>query len=171
MLTRCIQCLHSQLRARNITPILNSTCFSSRHNIPEGFDLSELVRQNKGEKTRKSAKRSSTKKKTKTSEEDVLSTPHSQQEPQIPECFSFILDMPLYSGVDVDLARETEFKSVIDELGLGRLPSVSRVISDTQSHAQKAVLARWEREKTKELGGVDQFMAYKQGLQNNNNKL
>ena len=168
MLTRCIQCLHAQLRARNITPILNSAC---RHNVPEGFDLSELVRQNKGEKTRKSAKRSSTKKKTKTSEEDedVLSTPHSQQGPQIPECFSFILDMPLYSGVDVDLARETEFKSVIDELGLGRLPSVSRVISDTQSPAQKAVLARWEREKTKELGGVDQFMAYKQGLQNNNN--
>lgn len=80
-----------------------------------------------------------------------------------PECFTVLLDSPLYQGIDTNTQKHAKFKDIIEQLEIGYLPSVSTIIKKTESKAQREVLRRWQEAKIKELGGQEQFDAYKKG--------
>ncbi|XP_052770150.1 mitochondrial genome maintenance exonuclease 1-like [Mya arenaria] len=133
--------------------------------VPPDFNINEIVNLNKKvkSKTRKVAKAPQL---TKAAASKTVKDPNheSPKLKAVPECFSFVLDMPLYSGMEVDQNRALEFREVIEELNINYLPSVSTIITQTQPSAQKAALDRWQKQKTKELGGEEQFEAYKQEI-------
>jgi len=80
-----------------------------------------------------------------------------------PECFTVILDCPLYKESHLDTTKHTEFKDYIEELEIGYLPSVSSIIKKTESQKQQEVLRRWKEGKIRELGGEEEFNAYRKG--------
>lgn len=80
-----------------------------------------------------------------------------------PECFTVILDCPLYKGSELDRAKHAEFKDLIEDLEISYTPSVSSIIKKTEPKAQQEVLRQWREAKVEELGGVAQFNAYQKG--------
>ena len=81
----------------------------------------------------------------------------------VPAHLKTVLEIPLIVGSDLDMDRLAEFKEFVEDLELKYLPSVSTIISATQSPEQVKVLERWQARMTKELGGEEQFKQYKQG--------
>ena len=81
----------------------------------------------------------------------------------VPVILKSVLETPLIVNSDLDVDRLAEFKEFVEDLELKYLPSVSRIISATQSPEQVKVLERWQARMTKELGGEAQFKEYKQG--------
>ena len=81
----------------------------------------------------------------------------------VPAILKTVLEIPLIVSSDLDVDRLAEFKEFVEDLELKYLPSVSRIISATQSPEQVKVLERWQARMTKELGGEAQFKEYKQG--------
>ena len=81
----------------------------------------------------------------------------------VPLILKTVLEIPLIVSSDLDVDKLSEFKEFVEDLELKYLPSVSRIITATQSPEQTKVLERWQAKMIKELGGEEQFKEYKQG--------
>ncbi|KAH3859238.1 hypothetical protein DPMN_101954 [Dreissena polymorpha] len=165
------------------------------------FNINDIVKQNKQKTTSSSKKKETKLKSSNKSNEisteenntDIITdlqtvattnvgnkvyTPDSNNNAQFskkainhPECFTCILDMSVYANANIDTCKLQEFKDIIEDLEIGYLPSVSTIITATQSKKQQEVLKNWQLEKTKELGGDAQFQEFKKGMLNTGESL
>lgn len=78
----------------------------------------------------------------------------------VPPYLKSILEIPMVLDKEVDSA---DFKEFLEDLELKHLPSVSTIISATQSPDQVKILERWKTNMIKELGGLEQFNQYHKG--------
>ena len=78
----------------------------------------------------------------------------------VPTYLKSILEIPIVLDKEVDTA---DFKEFLEDLELKYLPSVSTIISATQSPDQVKILERWKSNMIKELGGQEQFNEYHKG--------
>lgn len=82
----------------------------------------------------------------------------------IPEWFQVVLNSPFYPEGNVNADEMSEFKLFLEEIELKTLPSVTKIIKETEPKHQTVVLQKWKDRKTKELGGEEQFRQYQQAI-------
>ncbi|XP_060561176.1 mitochondrial genome maintenance exonuclease 1-like [Ruditapes philippinarum] len=133
------------------------------------FDLNQVARSNREKSSLDGVKRSISQKvvkksKPKAIKEEVTQTP--EDELDIPDWFSTVMELPFYAQEEIDSSNHAQFKEFVEGLDITYLPSVSTVIKQTESKSSQTVLKRWKASKIKELGSEEQFEKYHQGIIN-----